>query len=502
VNFYNEFDPKAAAWLREMVRLGELPPGVVDERSIKDLQPHDLDGYTQCHFFAGIGGWSLAARIAGFPADRPLWTGSCPCQPFSVAGKGAGVDDPRHLWPDFLRLIAACRPPLVMGEQVAGAAGYGWLDGVLADLADEGYAGRGVDIPACAVDAPHIRQRLYWIAVAHPGGCGPVGRADEPGGHERDWAAAGRDQGAGRVAERDARGVTLVDASRLGRREGWAEPELWCGRPAAPGADALGVTLGDAECSGLQGLGRDDGGAGGRPLAGRPGSAPDDRHGAGFWSAHDWIACHDGKARRIPEPDVSVLVDGLPLGLDACRSAIRQIAEDEVAAYAARSRTDGREALSLVRGLYDPQEIQRRAGVQEQLCSPEVLFDFLFSIASARNAGPVSSRFAEASAAPEGALVRRVRDHFQLGRPSYRPEPDEQRAGEYPDALWSLSWFLARCAEACARAAGEADAAPFRLLVEGMPSRVVAWRGFGNAIVPPLAAEVIAAYLDVEAGRC
>jgi hypothetical protein len=228
---------------------------------------------------------------------------------------------------------------------------------------------------------------------------------------------------------------------------------------------------------------------------------PDDG-AAGFWSAHDWIACHDGKARRIPEPDVSVLVDGLPLGLDACRSAIRQIAEDEVAAYAARSRTDGREALSLVRGLYDPQEIQRRAGVQEQLCSPEVLFDFLFSIASARNAGPVSSRFAEASAAPEGALVRRVRDHFQLGRPSYRPEPDEQRAGEYPDALWSLSWFLARCAEACARAAGEADAAPFRLLVEGMPSRVVAWRGFGNAIVPPLAAEVIAAYLDVEAGRC
>ena len=162
--YYNEIDPYAAQWLRNLIAKGLIANGEVDTRSIVDVTPDDLKGFTQCHFFAGIGGWSHALRLAEWPDDRPIWTGSCPCQPFSVAGKGAGTDDPRHLWPHFHRIITAVRPLVVMGEQVAGAAGYGWLDGVRADLAREGYASRGVDIPACAVDAPHIRQRLYWVA--------------------------------------------------------------------------------------------------------------------------------------------------------------------------------------------------------------------------------------------------------------------------------------------------------------------------------------------------
>ena len=162
--YYNEIDPYAAQWLRNLIKAGHIADGEVDIRSIVDVSPDDIRGFTQAHFFAGLGGWSHALRLAGWPDDRPVWTGSCPCQPFSVAGKGAGVDDPRHLWPHFHRLITAVRPPVVMGEQVAGAAGYGWLDGVRADLEAEGYASRGVDIPACAVDAPHIRSRLYWIA--------------------------------------------------------------------------------------------------------------------------------------------------------------------------------------------------------------------------------------------------------------------------------------------------------------------------------------------------
>lgn len=162
--YYNEIDAYAAQWLRNLIAKGLIPGGDVDERSICDVAPEDLRGYAQCHFFAGIGGWAYAARLAGWPDDREIWTGSCPCQPFSVAGKGLGTDDPRHLWPHFFRLIRVSRPPVVMGEQVAGAAGYGWFDGVAADLESEDYASRAVDIPACSVDAPHIRSRLYWVA--------------------------------------------------------------------------------------------------------------------------------------------------------------------------------------------------------------------------------------------------------------------------------------------------------------------------------------------------
>lgn len=163
--YYNEIEPAAAHVLRELIKAGHIAPGDVDERSIVDVQPDDLRGYAQCHFFAGAGLWSVALRLAGWDDDRSVWTGSCPCQPFSVAGKGAGKNDERHLWPHFFRLIKACRPAVVLGEQVAGAAGYDWFDGVASDLERENYAARALDIPACSVDAPHIRQRLYWTAV-------------------------------------------------------------------------------------------------------------------------------------------------------------------------------------------------------------------------------------------------------------------------------------------------------------------------------------------------
>ena len=126
--YFNEFDPKAAAWLRELIRRGHIAPGDVDERSIEDVTPADLAGYTQCHFFAGIGVWSYALRRAGWADDRPVWTGSCPCQPFSSAGKGAGFADERHLWPAFHHLIRECGPAVVFGEQVASKDGLGWLD--------------------------------------------------------------------------------------------------------------------------------------------------------------------------------------------------------------------------------------------------------------------------------------------------------------------------------------------------------------------------------------
>ena len=190
MNFYNEHDPKAAAWLRELIERGCLPVGVVDERSICDLTPSELTGFTQCHFFAGIGGWSLALELAGWSPDWPIWTGSCPCQPFSAIGEGKGTDDERHLWPDWRWLIQQCQPPAIVGEQVASKAGRDWLAGVFIDLAELGYSGGGADLCAAGVGAPHGRQRLFWVGDAS--GAGLEGHLRNVGAWPKSgWRVAG-----------------------------------------------------------------------------------------------------------------------------------------------------------------------------------------------------------------------------------------------------------------------------------------------------------------------
>lgn len=161
--YYNEFDKFAANWLRSLIAEGLIADGDVDDRPIQEVKPDDLKGYTQCHFFAGIGGWSYAARLAGWPDERPLWTGSCPCQPYSTAGARRGDDDPRNLWPVFKRLIAECSPTDVAGEQVASKDGRVWLAGVRSDLEKLGYAVGAADLCSAGVSAPNIRQRVYWI---------------------------------------------------------------------------------------------------------------------------------------------------------------------------------------------------------------------------------------------------------------------------------------------------------------------------------------------------
>lgn len=187
--YYSEWDPYAAEWLRNLIAEGLIADGDVDQRSITDIHPSDLSGYTQCHFFAGIGGWSMALRLAAWRDSRPVWSGSCPCQPFSSANTlGAkGRSDERHLWPAFFRLIRECRPPVVFGEQVAGAVEMGWLDEAFGDLEPEGYACAAVVLRAVDVGADHERRRLFWCADAmrpgrkgyQPNGCISV-RAGPP----------------------------------------------------------------------------------------------------------------------------------------------------------------------------------------------------------------------------------------------------------------------------------------------------------------------------------
>jgi len=179
LNYYNEFEPFASKWLKQLIVDGLIPPGDVDDRSIADVKSSDLSGYTQCHFFAGIGGWSRALEIAQWDADRPVWTGSPPCQSFSVAGKGKGKDDERHLWPVFFNLIRECQPPAVFGEQVAAAIRHGWLDDLQSDFEAEGYASGACVLPSGSIGAYHKRDRLFFTAKR-------VADTDTIG-HERSW---------------------------------------------------------------------------------------------------------------------------------------------------------------------------------------------------------------------------------------------------------------------------------------------------------------------------
>lgn len=338
--YYNEFDPKAAAWLRELIKAGHIAPGDIDERSIVDVRPSDLIGYTQCHFFAGIGVWSYALRRAGWPDDRPVWTGSCPCQPFSAAGKGAGFTDERHLWPHFHWLIENCRPPIVFGEQVASKDGLGWLDLVQADMEGTGYACGAVDTCAAGFGAPHIRQRLYW--VAHADNARSQGRGGMP---ER---AVERAVGSGGVADGLADGASV---GRIGRRSSGEshEPgeiersERLCdagGLVIADSCRAGDVAGGDREAGeeALRGTWSDDcttvslrtsttrrlayDNDDGRIAPSITGFHNSEHHAEprssiigwprptnGHWSDADWLFCRDGKWRPV-EPGTFPLAHG------------------------------------------------------------------------------------------------------------------------------------------------------------------------------------------------
>lgn len=294
MNYYNEFHPPAAAILRGLIADKLIPEGHVDDRSIEDVKPEDLEGYTQCHFFAGIGGWSYALQLAGWPADRPVWTGSCPCQPFSTAGRQKGKADERHLWPFWHGLIRECRPPVVFGEQVASAVAHGWLDDVYQGLEAEGYAIGAAVLPACSVGAPHRRDRLWFVANAQS-----IGR--------KQWNknSRGRD-------ERDGQGKIT----------GLGDNDL-CVR-----------TLSDTECFGQQGQGEYS-----EPLCTTPDKTwktdRSDDAGAGNWKGL-WIDCPDGK-QRLTEPSIRLLAYGFPERV-AClhgfgNAIVPQVAAEFIKAY-------------------------------------------------------------------------------------------------------------------------------------------------------------------------
>ena len=333
MNYYNEFEPYAAQWLRNLIEAGLIPAGHVDTRSIIDVQASDLIGYRQCHFFAGIGGWSLAARLAGWPDDRELWTGSAPCQPFSVAGKGKAQGDDRHLWPHLFRLASARRPAVLMGEQVAAAVGKDWLDGVCSDMEGIGYASRAAVVPACAVDAPHRRDRLWFVARSGVVGNGIseglegfAGHGDDAAGWEKQNRPASAAGGCSVLADSDgiAGGQVHSYTGGCDTRGGAGQVAGPCGARDGDVADAAHA---GGETQRGHRLGAHHDTRGNRWIASRAGGA---------WDGAGWIIGHDGKARRV-EPSIRLLAHGVPGRVGRLRAygnaIVPQVAAEVIGAY-------------------------------------------------------------------------------------------------------------------------------------------------------------------------
>jgi len=345
VNYYNEFDPFAAAWLRELIKDGRIPQGEVDERSIIEVEGSDLKGFTQCHFFAGIGGWSYALQLAGWESTRPVWTGSPPCQPFSVAGNQRGQDDERHLWPHFFDLIRQCKPAIVFGEQVASAIRTEWFDDLQADMEAEGYATAMAVLPACGIGAPHKRERLFFVADSNA----------------HRWNE-GLQQVQGELSERSggdsvnsdvlAHSIDSGQSASQGRGQG---SECTDQRYNAWGSGEDGSTVGNPDSQGLQEHGQPrelhlrqsngqnqsgldiDPSLSDKPLAFADSSGlreqsesgilredqaqPDDQSVEGCSSTR-YVYCRDGKYRQIPtEPALFPLAHGIPNRVGLLRGA-------------------------------------------------------------------------------------------------------------------------------------------------------------------------------------
>lgn len=291
---YNEVEPYAVAWLRNLSEAGHIARGSVDARSVAALEPADVAGAVQFHTFAGIGAWSYALRLAGWPDDRPVWTGSCPCQPFSNAGQRRGFADERHLWPTWFRLIRECGPPVVFGEQVASKDGIAWFDIVRADLESAGYAVGAAVLPAAGVGAPHVRHRLFFGAV-------------------RVAYAGYRD-------ESDRLGVGGAASSRGGEVR---EQRIWVDAGAGGHVDGLA----DAAVQGPQ----RGAFAGERPDA-QLATAERGRAPVNPWSPVEWLPCRDG-ARRPTQPGLLPLAHGAPARVGRLRAYGNAIVPQAAAAF-------------------------------------------------------------------------------------------------------------------------------------------------------------------------
>jgi DNA (cytosine-5)-methyltransferase 1 len=310
--YYNEIDPKVAAWLRELIKCGLIADGDVDERSIADVTAGDIAGYAQCHFFAGIGGWSYALRLAGIPDNFPIWTASLPCQPFSVAGKQLGKADERHLLPHYIELVKQCRPTTQFGEQVASAIKHGWACDLQAAMEAEGYAIGYHVLGSHSVGSFHQRQRLYWVAHSNSLGC--------------DSREANSDSKSRASAWSDCRSANNELADNSSTRLEERQKQFARKEQQAIERSGDACVFGNAKSDDKQRNREREARSGWKSEIGR----------SSLWSNPDWIECRDNKSRPI-KPGLAPLAYGIPARVVRLRgygnAIVPQVAAEFIAAF-------------------------------------------------------------------------------------------------------------------------------------------------------------------------
>lgn len=506
--YYNENNDFVAAWLRNLISAGHVATGDVDERSIEEVRPDDLRKYDQCHFFAGIGVWSYALRLAGWPDNRKVWTGSCPCQPFSAAGKGEGFADPRHLWPIWNRLIRESCPDTVFGEQVDKA--LGWLDLVSGDLEGQGYAFGTAIMGAHSVGAPHIRQRLYWVAnstskgLERPTGASVQRGSNRPASSSHDVLADSPESRRQETGEHGSRSSLLSARSTERRRIGVAQ-----GDALNSGLQGHGRSLQEHDSQGRQNserysaaTGSDDGMAnsettrpshrGARTVLSKFGGSGGEING--FWNPADWLPCTDGKARPV-EPVAQQMADGSAQSLGPLRRDCIKEIEEEILNHADTRDTDaGKEVQDLWWSLSEEAicvwDTRRLADISEA----PILLAFLRQLS--KQGWAFSQSIPREGEKKAEELLRKLRQRDPSSRSSYQRGLDEQRGRESSNSLHILSSILARHAQKAWGETFQQNASDAFPLTTGAINRVGRLRGYGNAIVAPLAKEFIAAYME------
>ncbi len=555
VAYYNENDPYMADWLRELIKADMIALGVVDERDIQDIRPDELMGYTQHHFFAGLGGWSYALRLAGWPNDRPVWTGSCPCQPFSAAGKRGGFADERHLWPAWFHLISQCKPIYVFGEQVASKDGLAWLDTVQTDMEATGYTFWPVDLCAAGFGAPHIRQRLWFVAESDRNGHGEDGGW---GAKENSipgiggTALCGREfGGTGGVADRMAN----TEGTKQQRGKPEARRIIRCGavgKLAFPDGEQEHSTterglhaesgecgdMGDTNEARLQRWSLQSGQQSNQ-LASRKGMPVN-----GFWRDAIWLPCRDGKARPV-EPVLIKMASRVSSDLGyLCHIDSTSEKEEKVNADNSKARPD--EVLRKLREDYHAETVRGRpVGGHDSIQEKDVLQQKLYGLGTGENGLSECESQQDEGTQDDAGNVRGVREGGKTSCPPHGRESKQQHPREFENFVRLLpsaysfaklhgdvytekavqilfkgcgeDWFMQHTSNSFEEiwssvseevqnrlamdfADNEWVIAPEFPLVNGTTNRGGRLRGYGNAIVSEVAAEFIRAYM--EASSC